>query len=101
MHMPEGKTMSSEMKQKMTEQLRMKLTPGMQEGEIEGSWHDAMMKLMPDMKMDPETMKPGRSSKMMVDMMLKGWREKHGNMPDIEPMPMNTEPHTATRASAK
>ena len=74
--------MSTEMKEKMRDQLRMKLTPGMQDGEIEGSLHDAMMKLMPDMKMDPETMKPGKASQKMVDMMLKGWREKHGNMPD-------------------
>jgi hypothetical protein len=103
MHMAEGKTMSPEMKQKMMEQLRMKLTPGMQDGESEGSWHDAMMKLMPDMKMDMESMKPGKASKMMVDAMLKGWREKYGNMPDIEPIPMENERHlsTSTHAYAK
>lgn len=97
MHMAEGKSMSPEMKEKMMSQLRMKLTPGQQEGEIEGSWHDAMMKLRPDMKMDPETMQPGKSSQKMVDMMLKGWREKYGGLPDIEPWPMNQEPAQASK----
>jgi hypothetical protein len=101
MHMPEGKTMSPEMKEKMMAQVKMKLAPGMQDGEIEGSLHDAMMKLMPDMKMDMEGMKPGKVSHHMVEMMLKGWREKYGNMPDIEPMPMNNEPLHATHASIK
>ncbi len=101
MHMPEGRTASPEMKEKMMGQLRMKLTPGMQEGEIEGSWHDAMMKLMPDMKMNMESMRPGKASPMMVDAMLKGWREKHGNKPDIETMPMETEPQSATQVSTR
>lgn len=74
----------------------MKLTPGMQDGEIEGSWHDAMMKLMPDMKMDRDGMKPGNVSQTMVDAMLKGWREKYGGLPDIEPIPMDHEPDTTS-----
>jgi hypothetical protein len=82
----------------------MKLTPGMQESEIEGSLHDAMMKLMPDMKMDKEGMKPGNTPQQMVDAMLKGWQEKHGNMPDAEPIDMSSDPAppadpTATSAS--
>ena len=80
------------MRKKMQAQLRMKLTPGMQEGEIEGSWHDAMMKMMPDMKMDPETTQPGKSSAKMVEMMLDGWRKKYGNLPDVEPISMQQEP---------
>ena len=99
MHMPEGKSMSAEMKDRMKAQLRLKLTPGMQEGEIEGSWHEAMMKLMPDMKMDSATMKPGQVSSRMVETMLRGWREKHGSLPDIEPIPMDEKPPTATPAS--
>jgi hypothetical protein len=101
MHAPEGKPMSHEMHQKMNEAMKLKLIPGMQEGEIEGSLHDAMMKLMPDMKMDMESMKPGNASKMMVDTMLKGWREKHGDMADVEPMPMDNEPQISTQASTK
>lgn len=90
--MPDGKEMSAEMKQKMKDQLRMKLTAGVQEGEIPGSWHDAMMTLMPDMKMDADSMKPGKSSQKMVDAMLKGWEQKYGDLPDVEPIDMGSEP---------
>jgi hypothetical protein len=84
--------MSPEMKEQMMAQFRMKMMPGIQEGEIEGSLHDAMMKLMPDMKMMPEAMEPGKTPTMMTEMMLKGWQEKYGNMPDIAPLSMNVEP---------
>ena len=90
--MPDNKEISVEMKKKMQAQLRMKLTPGVQEGEIEGSLHDAMMQLMPDMKMDPEGMKPGNTPQKMVDAMLNGWRKKYGNLPDVEPISMETDP---------
>ena len=99
--MPDGKEMSPGMKQKMTDQLRMKLTPGMQEGEIPGSWHDAMMKLMPDMKMDKEGMKPGKSSQKMVDAMLEGWQGKYGDMPDVEPVDMSREPSLAPKPATR
>ncbi|MFN7139743.1 MAG: hypothetical protein ACK4UN_10420 [Limisphaerales bacterium] len=92
MHMPSSHKMSPEMKEQMMSQFRMKLTPGMQEGEIDGSWHDVMMKLMPEMKMDPETLQPGKVSQKMVDTMLDGWRKKYGNMPDIQPISMQQEP---------
>ncbi len=64
----------------------------MQPGEIEGSLHDALMKIYPQMKMMPGTMEPGEAPPMMVEMMLKGWRKKHGGMADIAPWPMNNEP---------
>ena len=69
----------------------MKLTPGMQDGEIEGSLHEAMMQLLPDMKMDPDTMQPGKASQKMVDAMLQGWRQKYGDLPGIEPIDMSQE----------
>jgi hypothetical protein len=84
--------MSQEMHQKMMAQLKMKLTPGIQEGEIPGSWMDAMKVLMPNMKMSPEAMEPGKINPMMVEAMLKGWQEKYGNLPDIESISMDTEP---------
>lgn len=90
--MPEGRSMPEEMKQRMMDQLRKKLAPGMQEGEMEGSWHDAMMQLMPEMKMDPASMEPGKTPQKMVDAMLQGWQQKYGKMPDVEPWPMNREP---------
>lgn len=101
LHLPEGKTMSPEMKQKMMAQLRAKLTPGMQDGEHDGSLHDAMMHLMPDMKMDKEGMKPGHVAQKMVDAMLQGWRDKHGNLPDIEPWPMDREPNATPNTAAR
>ena len=88
--MPQG--MAPDMKEKMMAQFKMKTQPGMQDGEIEGSLHDALMKMMPGMKMMPEAMEPGKTPQMMVDAMLKGWTEKYGNMPDIAPYPMDKEP---------
>jgi len=74
------------------DQFRKKLQPGIQEGEHPGSVHDALMKVVPGMKMDPTGMKPGATPKMMVDAMLKGWQEKHGAMPDAEPITMEVDP---------
>ncbi len=90
--MPEGQSMTPEMRERMLAAIRLKLQPGMQEGETPGSLHDAMMAVMPDMKMMPESMEPGATPRMMIDAMLRGWREKHGDMPEVEPMPMNAEP---------
>lgn len=90
MMMPDG--MTSEMEEKMMAQFKMKMKPGLQEGELLGSLHDAMMAMMPDMKMMPEAMEPGQTPTMMVDMMLKGWQEKYGNLPDIEPISMDSDP---------
>jgi len=80
--------MSDDMRQKMMAQFQMKLAPGMQEGEIPGSLADALMKMMPDMKMDKEGMKPGNTPQMMVEAMMAGWRKKYASMPDIESAPM-------------
>jgi hypothetical protein len=89
--------MGEDMSQNMMSQFRMKLTPGPQEGEIPGSWHDVMMKLMPNMKMDPHSMGPGKTPHKMVDAMLEGWRTKYGDLPDVEDSPKQQEP---TRLSA-
>jgi hypothetical protein len=84
--------MDPQMHKKMMNQFRMKLEPGMQEGEHPGSIMDAMKKVMPDMKMKPESMEPGATPKEMVNAMLRGWEEKYGNLPDIEPISMETDP---------
>jgi len=91
--MPQG--MSPEMQEKMMAQFQMKMRPGMEPGEIEGSLHDAMMKMMPDMKMMPGALEPGKTPEMMRDAMLKGWQEKHGSMPDVPPLDMSREPTLA------
>lgn len=81
-----------QMKARMMEQFRKKMTPGMQEGEEPGSLMDALKKVMPGMQMSPESMEPGKTPQKMIDAMMKGWREKYGAMPDIPPMPMHREP---------
>uniref|UniRef100_C6E1C5 Uncharacterized protein n=1 Tax=Geobacter sp. (strain M21) TaxID=443144 RepID=C6E1C5_GEOSM len=83
-----------QMKAMMMEQFIKKLTPGMQEGEQTGSIMDAMKALMPQMKMSPESMEPGKTPQMMVDAMLKGWQEKYGSLPDVTPISMEREPQT-------
>lgn len=81
-----------EMRERLMAQLGMKLTPGLQPGEVPGSLHDAMMRVMPGMRVMPEAMEPGGTPRMMVDAMLRGWQEKYGGMPDIPPYPMDAEP---------
>ena len=88
--MPQG--MSPDMKEQMMAQFKMKMRPGMEAGELPGSLSEALMKLMPDMKMMPENMQPGQTPQMMVDAMLKGWQDKHGTMPDVGSWPMTQEP---------
>jgi hypothetical protein len=88
--MPGG--MSPEMHGKMMAQFRMKMRAGAEPGEIQGSLHDAMMALMPDMTMSPGAMAPGETPHEMVEAMLEGWRRKYGDMPDIAPWPMESEP---------
>lgn len=68
-------------KKEVMQQFKMKLGPRMEPGEHEGSLHDALMKVYPDMIMteeSKESMKPGKASKMMVDMMLSKWEMKNG-----------------------
>lgn len=83
---------SPDMKEKVMNQFQLKMRPGMEPGEIEGSLHDALMKLMPGMKMMPGAMDAGKTPDMMRETMLKGWQEKHGNMPDVESYPMQKDP---------
>ncbi len=90
MMMPDG--MTSAMRERVMAQFRMKMAPGLGPGELPGSLHDAMMALMPDMRMMPGAMEPGQTPQMMIDAMLRGYEEKYGGMPDVAPYPMDTEP---------
>lgn len=91
MMMPQG--MSTDRKAKVMAQFKMKMTPGEQPGEIFGSLHDAMMALMPEMTMDPDSVEAGKTPTKMVEVMLSGWERKYGDMTDIPPWPMETELH--------
>ena len=82
----------SSMHQKLKEQLHLKLTPGIQDGELSGSFMDAMMQLMPQMHMNHDGMEAGQINPMMVNTMLKGWQDKYSDLPDVAVMPMDTEP---------
>ena len=79
------------MHQRLRTQLRLKLTPGIQEGELPGSFMDAMRQLMPHMQAH-SGMEPGKINPDMINAMLKGWQQKYGNLPDVELMPMDVEP---------
>lgn len=68
-------------KKEVMNQFKMKMGPRMEPGEEEGSLHDALMKVYPEMIMTEESkeaMKPGKVSQMMVDMMLSKWEKKNG-----------------------
>ena len=79
------------MHQHLRAQLRLKLTPGLQEGELPGSFMDAIRQLMPHMQAH-SGMEPGRINLTMINAMLKGWQAKYGSLPDVESMPMDVEP---------
>lgn len=90
-HKPQA--MSPEMKamrDRLQAQLRLKLTPGIQEGELPGSFLDAMRQLMPNMR--GHGAEPGEIHPAMINAMLNGWQQKYGDLPDIEPIPMDVEP---------
>jgi len=89
MMMPHG--MDAAMHEKMMAQFRMKLTPGIQAGEIPGSILDAMKAMMPEMKVMPESIEPGAAPVQMIDMMLRGWQQKHGDMPNVGLISMQRE----------
>lgn len=72
--------------------LKRKAMPGIAGGENPGSLHDALMKEMPGMKMAPGAAEPGQTPRQMVEVMLAGWQEKHGRMPDVPEMDMSREP---------
>ncbi|EKD39266.1 MAG: hypothetical protein ACD_75C00458G0001 [uncultured bacterium] len=84
--------MEPEMHEKIMAQFKMKLTPGLQEGELPGSLGEVMQAMMPEMKMMPESLQPGVAPTKMIDMMLRGWQEKYGGMADVEPLPMQQGP---------
>lgn len=90
MMMPQG--MSAEMRQRMMAQMRLKFALGISQGEVEGSVHDAMMRLMPEMKMMRGANEPGETPQMMIETMLDGWRQKYGDMPDLPGIDMDQEP---------
>ncbi len=90
-----------QMQQQLRAQLKLKLTPGIQEGEIAGSFMDAMREIMPQMQMSPEAIAPGKINSRMIEVMLKGWEEKYGNLPDIESISMEKEPSAATFLAAE
>lgn len=72
-------------------QLTLKMIPGLQEGEVSGSLHHALMQVVPGMRMDEDSMRPGGTSQRMVETMLTGWAEKHANE-HVMPLPMAVDP---------
>ena len=86
--------------QQLKQQLKLKLRPGIQQGEIAGSFMDAMMKIMPNMPFH-EGIEAGKINPQMVEAMLQGWRDKYGNLPDIKPISMENEPSATEILSKK
>ncbi len=85
---------TDEDKERVMAQMKLKMMQGIQPGELPGSLHDAMMAVYPQMKMNPEYMKPGVEPTMMVNMMVQGWMDKYAAMPDVTGFDMSAEPTT-------
>jgi hypothetical protein len=83
------------------EQMRLKLQPGMQPGEVPGSLMEAIGHVVPGMKHDPASMQPGTTPRKMIDAMLAGWQRRYGAMPNVAPIDMSSDPvlHPALAAS--
>jgi hypothetical protein len=88
--MPSG--MSEQQRTRMMEQFRKKMMLGLVDGETDGSLHDAMHRLMPDMKMAPGSTEPGQTPHQMVETMLKGWEKKAATHPEVSNLDMSREP---------
>ena len=84
-----------DMMAELRDQLKLKLTPGIQEGELPGSFADAMNALMPNAHQGHNGMGPGEINPVMVEAMLDGWHEKYGNIADVETISMAEEPSAA------
>jgi hypothetical protein len=94
---------SPEVPEAVMEQLRSKLRPDLERGEEPGSLHEALMRIVPDMKMSPESMeamKPGKVNQKMVEMMLMRWREKVKRMSPVEPWPTTRDPSLVSSTAA-
>lgn len=76
--MPPGDDAEAKAKHsRMTEILKLKMMPGRSGDEPEGSFMDAIMKLMPDHTMDHAHQGPGMADQAMLDHMDMEWRNKH------------------------
>lgn len=87
---PDG--LSEDEHNRLMDQFRKKLKPGMQPGEHAGSLGEALKAEVPHLKMTPESMNPGTTPQKMVDAMLQGWREKQKNASPVEPITMEQDP---------
>lgn len=65
---------------------------GVHEGEQPGSLHDALMSLVPDMRMDPQAVAAGGTPVAMVRAMLDGWTRKNAASPPVPELDMHQEP---------
>lgn len=92
---PDGRR---EVPAQVAEQARLKMTPGMQPGEIPGSLHDALMKLVPGMKMSEDALKPGRGEPEMSRKMLDRWRRRVASLTPAAPLDPSSEPRLPARS---
>ena len=86
---PDG---SGELPPEVVDQFWKKMTPGLQEGEVEGSLHDAIMAVAPNIKMMPEASEPGVPAQKMIDAMVEAWTSRLPEIPEVEPYPMAEDP---------
>lgn len=79
----------------LTQQLKLKLTPGIQTNELPGSFYHSMHKLMPELKQHHQPVKPGSVNPRMTQLMVKNWRDKAAFQTDIDSYRMDSEPSIA------
>jgi hypothetical protein len=74
------------------EQVRKKLAPGLQPGEIPGSLLDAVRELVPRLRVDSRDLEPGASPRNMIGETVAAWQRRAQTIPDVTAMPMDHEP---------
>lgn len=77
---------------RMMKAAQQKMMLGEAPGEAPGSFHDALMSVMPNMQMPPGATDPGIGNPQMMGAMLEGWRSHHGSMADLPSIDMSREP---------
>lgn len=77
---------------RLMDQFKKKMKAGMQPGEHAGSLGEALKKVVPRLKMSPESMHPGTTPQKMIDVMLQGWHEKRRAKAPVPPIAMESDP---------
>jgi hypothetical protein len=68
----------------LTGQMMMKLRPGLEKGEYEGSLYEALLQTTPQLKGTDGKNSGEPSPDSLIEVMAKGWKRKYATLPDLQ-----------------